>query len=407
MNCRHCNHSLSLSFIDLGVMPPANAYLGSKAEFEHESAFPLHVLVCEQCWLVQTEDFTRADELFTEDYAYLSSTSSSWVRHAEQYVEDVIERQALDQHSFVMELAANDGYLLQHVAKNSIPCLGIEPTAVAAQVARNKGIEIEECFFGREQAHLLLEKYSKADLIIANNVLAHVPAINDFVSGISTMLSSSGVVSIEFPHLLNLIKYKQFDTIYHEHFSYLSLTAVKNILGSVGLEVFQVERLSTHGGSLRVWAQHEGALKEITPSVYEVMEEEREFGISRRETYQNFAKSVDNISFSLKAFLKEAKANNKLVVAYGAAAKGNTLLNYAGVDVSDIPVVFDAASSKQGKYMPASHIPILAPDELQEYAPDYVLVLPWNIAHEIKNVVKPLVPESCKFVCVIPELSFI
>lgn len=407
MNCRHCNHSLSLSFIDLGVMPPANAYLDSQADFEYESTFPLRVLVCEQCWLVQTEDFTRADQLFTEDYAYLSSTSSSWVRHAKKYVEDVIERLALDQHSFVMELAANDGYLLQHVAKNGIPCLGIEPTAVAAQVARNRGIEIEECFFGQEQAHRLLEKYSKADLIIANNVLAHVPAINDFVSGISSMLSSSGVVSIEFPHLLNLIKYKQFDTIYHEHFSYLSLAAVKNILGSVGLEVFQVDKLSTHGGSLRVWAQHEGALQEVTPSVYEVIEEEREFGISRRETYQNFVKSVDDISFALKEFLKEAKANNKLVVAYGAAAKGNTLLNFAGVDVSDIPVVFDAADSKQGKYMPASHIPILAPDELPRYAPDYVLVLPWNIAHEIKNVVKPLVPESCKFVCAIPELSFI
>ncbi|GFD88111.1 SAM-dependent methyltransferase [Tenacibaculum sp. KUL152] len=407
MNCRHCNHSLSLSFIDLGVMPPANAYLDSQADFEYESTFPLRVLVCEQCWLVQTEDFTRADQLFTEDYAYLSSTSSSWVRHAKKYVEDVIERLALDQHSFVMELAANDGYLLQHVAKNGIPCLGIEPTAVAAQVARNKGIEIEECFFGQEQAHRLLEKYSKADLIIANNVLAHVPAINDFVSGISSMLSSSGVVSIEFPHLLNLIKYKQFDTIYHEHFSYLSLAAVKNILGSVGLEVFQVDKLSTHGGSLRVWAQHEGALQEVTPSVYEVIEEEREFGISHRETYQNFVKSVDDISFALKEFLKEAKANNKLVVAYGAAAKGNTLLNFAGVDVSDIPVVFDAADSKQGKYMPASHIPILAPDELPRYAPDYVLVLPWNIAHEIKNVVNPLVPESCKFVCAIPELSFI
>ena len=388
-------------------MPPSNAYLNSKPDFEEESALPLHVLVCEQCWLVQTEDFTRADELFTEDYAYLSSTSSSWVRHAEQYVEDVIEHQALDQSSFVVELAANDGYLLQHLVKNNIPCLGIEPTAVAAQIARTKGIEIEECFFGRDRAHVLIEKYSKADVIIANNVLAHVPDINDFVSGIAAMLSSSGVVSIEFPHLLNLIKYKQFDTIYHEHFSYLSLTAVKNILGAVGLEVFHVERLPTHGGSLRVWAQHTGAPQKATSSVYDVTEEEKKFGITHRETYQNFAKSVNDISFALKVFLKEARAKNKLVVAYGAAAKGNTLLNYAGVDVSDIPVVFDAANSKQGKYMPASHIPIASPNELQQYSPDYVLVLPWNIAHEIKSVVKPLVPETCEFVCAIPKLSFI
>lgn len=406
MKCRHCHHSLSLSFVDLGVMPPSNAYLSCESDFDKEISFPLNVLVCEKCWLVQTEDFTRADELFTDDYAYLSSTSSTWVEHANQFVDNLVENRNLTADSFVVELAANDGYLLQHVVKKGIPCLGVEPTSVAAEIARRKGVDIQECFFGLEQAKRLLGDYPKADAIIGNNVLAHVPDINDFVSGIATMLAKTGVVSFEFPHLLNLIKYKQFDTIYHEHFSYLSLTAVRNILASVGLEVFNVEKLTTHGGSLRVWAQHVSNTK-VNRSVSALVEEEQSFGICLQDTYQNFAHSVEAISQDLKVFLQEAKVKNKTIVAYGAAAKGNTLLNYAGVDVTDIPVVFDAADSKQGKFMPASHIPILPPSELQQYSPDYVLILPWNIAHEVKSVVKPLVSESCKFVTAIPELSFI
>lgn len=407
MKCRHCNHSLSLSFVDLGRMPPSNAYLACEEDFEKEVSFPLHVLVCEKCWLVQTEDFTRADELFTDDYAYLSSTSSTWVAHAEQCVAFLIESRNLNKNNFVVELAANDGYLLQHFVQRGIPCLGIEPTSVAAEIARTKGIEIQECFFGLEQAQRLSREYSKADVIIANNVLAHVPDINDFVRGIAAMLSKSGVVSLEFPHLLNLIKYKQFDTIYHEHFSYLSLTAVSNILESCGLEVFHVEKLPTHGGSLRVLAQHKGDIQQVQKSVSELVKEEENFGICIRETYLNFAKSVEAISNGLIAFLKDTRNSNKTVVAYGAAAKGNTLLNYSGIDVSDIPVVFDAADSKQGKYMPASHIPIHSPEELTQYSPDYVLILPWNIAHEIKRVVQPMVPDTCEFVCAIPELSVV
>lgn len=407
MKCRHCNHSLSLSFVDLGVMPPSNAYLSCESDFEKEASFPLKVLVCDKCWLVQTEDFTRADELFTDDYAYLSSTSSTWVEHAKQFVDELVESHGLNAESFVVELAANDGYLLQHVVRKGIPCLGIEPTSVAAEIAKSKGVDIQECFFGLEQAHRLLVDYPKANAIIGNNVLAHVPDINDFVSGIAAMLAKTGVVSLEFPHLLNLIKYKQFDTIYHEHFSYLSLTAVRNILASVGLEIFNVEKLSTHGGSLRVWAQHSGEIQKVSRNVANVLEEEQSFGMCLHETYQNFAYSVDKISQDLKAFLKRAKASHKTIVAYGAAAKGNTLLNYAGIDVSDLPVVFDAADSKQGKFMPASHIPILPPSRLEQYSPDYVLILPWNIAHEIKNVVKPLVPETCKFLTAIPELSVI
>ncbi|PRO69984.1 class I SAM-dependent methyltransferase [Alteromonas gracilis] len=407
MKCRHCNHSLSLPFVDLGSMPPSNAYLSCESDFEKEVSFPLNILVCDKCWLVQTEDFTRADELFTDDYAYLSSTSSTWVEHARLFVDELVESQNLDAESFVVELAANDGYLLQHVVRKGIPCLGIEPTSVAAEIARSKGVDIQECFFGLEQAYRLLNDYPKANAIIGNNVLAHVPDINDFVSGIATMLAKTGVVSLEFPHLLNLIKYKQFDTIYHEHFSYLSLTAVSNILASAGLEVFNVEKLSTHGGSLRVWAQHSGQIKKVNHNVLNVLEEEQHFGMGLHNTYQNFAHSVDAISQDLKAFLKKAKASHKTIVAYGAAAKGNTLLNYAGVDVSDIPVVFDAADSKQGKFMPASHIPILPPSGLKEYSPDYVLILPWNIAHEIKDVVKPLVPKTCKFITAIPELRVI
>nr|WP_269822326.1 class I SAM-dependent methyltransferase [Alteromonas sp. IB21] len=337
----------------------------------------------------------------------MSSTSSTWVEHAKQFVDELVESHGLNAESFVVELAANDGYLLQHVVRKGIPCLGIEPTSVAAEIAKSKGVDIQECFFGLEQAHRLLVDYPKANAIIGNNVLAHVPDINDFVSGIAAMLAKTGVVSLEFPHLLNLIKYKQFDTIYHEHFSYLSLTAVRNILASVGLEIFNVEKLSTHGGSLRVWAQHSGEIQKVSRNVANVLEEEQSYGMCLQETYQNFAYSVDKISQDLKAFLKKAKASHKTIVAYGAAAKGNTLLNYAGIDVSDLPVVFDAADSKQGKFMPASHIPILPPSRLEQYSPDYVLILPWNIAHEIKNVVKPLVPETCKFLTAIPELSVI
>lgn len=407
MKCRHCNHSLSLSFVDLGVMPPSNAYISCESDFQKEASLPLNILVCDKCWLVQTEDFTRADELFTDDYAYLSSTSSSWVEHAKQFVEDLVENRNLNAESFVLELAANDGYLLQHVVEKGIPCLGIEPTSVAAEIAKSKGIEIQECFFGLEQANRLLVDYPKADAIIGNNVLAHVPDINDFVSGIATMLAKTGVVSLEFPHLLNLIKFKQFDTIYHEHFSYLSLIAVSNVLASAGLEVINVEKLPTHGGSLRVWAQHSDHSLKVSQNVFDVLEEEREFGMCLHETYQNFTLSVDVISQDLKAFLQTVKESNKTIVAYGAAAKGNTLLNYAGIDVSDIPVVFDAADSKQGKFMPASHIPILPPSELKRFSPDYVLILPWNIAPEIIAVVKPQVPETCKFVTAIPELSII
>lgn len=407
MKCRHCNHSLSLSFVDLGVMPPSNAYLSCESEFQRETSYPLNILVCDKCWLVQTEDFTKADELFTDDYAYLSSTSSSWVKHAKEFVEGLVESRSLNAESFVVELAANDGYLLQHVVKQGIPCLGIEPTSVAAEIAKSKGIEIQECFFGLEQANRLLDDYPKADAIIGNNVLAHVPDINDFVSGIATMLAETGVVSLEFPHLLNLIKFKQFDTIYHEHFSYLSLTAVSNILASAGLDIINVEKLTTHGGSLRVWAQRSNHSFKVSQNVFDVLEEEREFGMCLHETYQNFRNSVDVISQDLKGFLQSVKTNKKTIVAYGAAAKGNTLLNYAGINALDIPVVFDAADSKQGKFMPASHIPILPPSELKRFSPDYVLILPWNIAPEIIALVKPQVSETCKFVTAIPELSIV
>ena len=390
-------------------MPPSNAYITNRQDFEKEVVYPLKVLVCDQCWLVQTEDYTRADELFTKDYAYFSSTSLSWVEHARIFVENLVKRQKLGEQSFVVELAANDGYLLQYILNRNIPCLGVEPTTAVATVAREKGINIEECFFGFSQAKKLLDKYPKADVIIANNVLAHVPDINDFVAGIEAMLSDAGIVSIEFPHLLNLIKCKQFDTIYHEHFSYLSLVAVKSILGDVGLEIIDVEKLSTHGGSLRIWAKKLDGVNfgSVSESVKTVIEEEEAFGLLSKGVYQQFPRDVEVISDELITFLTNAKEQGKRIVAYGAAAKGNTLLNYAGIGTEIVDAVFDAAESKQGKWLPGSHIPILSPDKLNEFAPDVVLILPWNIADEIVSVLDEKLPEKCEFIVAVPQIKTI
>ncbi|WP_346993500.1 class I SAM-dependent methyltransferase [Alteromonas gracilis] len=347
--------------------------------------------------------------MFTKDYAYFSSTSLSWVEHARIFVENLVKRQKLGEQSFVVELAANDGYLLQYISNRNIPCLGVEPTTAVATVAREKGINIEECFFGFSQAKKLLDKYPKADVIIANNVLAHVPDINDFVAGIETMLADAGIVSIEFPHLLNLIKCKQFDTIYHEHFSYLSLVAVKSILGDVGLEIIDVEKLSTHGGSLRVWAKKLDGVNfgSVSENVKTVIEEEEAFGLLSKAVYQQFPRDVEVISGELIKFLTNAKEQGKRIVAYGAAAKGNTLLNYAGIGTEIVDAVFDAAQSKQGKWLPGSHIPILSPDKLNEFAPDVVLILPWNIADEIVSVLDDKLPEKCEFIVAVPQIKTI
>lgn len=407
MKCRHCQQHLTLPLVDLGMMPPSNAYLSSEKQFTDEVSYPLKVWVCQQCWLVQTEDFTRAEELFTEDYAYFSSTSTSWLEHAKSYVQQVIKRRQLGANSFVVEIASNDGYLLRNFVAAGIPCLGVEPTLATAQAARDLGIEVVSDFFGVGLAEQLKLQYRAADLIIANNVLAHVPDINDFVAGVSHLLAPEGGCSFEFPHVLNLLKYHQFDTIYHEHYSYLSLHSVLSVALRAGLRVWKVETLTTHGGSLRVWVCAKASTIVSEQSVQDMLLLEAEFGLNAAPVYQHFQAQVDRIAQSLKLFLQQAKVQNKQVVAYGAAAKGNTLLNYCGVQVEDLPVVFDAAKSKQGKFLPGSHIPILSPEQLTNYHPHYVLILPWNIREEIQQQLSGQLPEDCRFVTLIPELSIV
>ncbi|MBU1312324.1 MAG: class I SAM-dependent methyltransferase [Gammaproteobacteria bacterium] len=407
MNCRHCQHELTLRLVDLGVMPPSNAYLSAKSDFALEQKYPLKVWVCQHCWLVQTEDFTRADELFTADYAYFSSTSVSWLDHAKQFALQSIDELQLDKSSFVVELASNDGYLLKNYLAAGIPCLGIEPTAATASAARALGIEVVSAFFGQQLAAELTTQHPKANLIIANNVLAHVPDINDFAAGIALLLADEGSVSVEFPHLMNLLSLCQFDTIYHEHYSYLSLHSAQQIFSSVGLKVYNVEKLSTHGGSLRLWLCHARHSQQIQTMVADILQVEKEAGLLSAAAYSGFQDKVDSISQTLRSFLAQCEQQGSKVVAYGAAAKGNTLLNYAGISHLQIPVVADAALSKQGKYLPGSHIPIVPPAALSEFKPDYVIVLPWNIRQEIISQLENVLGNQTRYVTMIPELSIL
>lgn len=384
MDCRHCRTELNQVFVDLATSPPSNAYLQSADAAERE--YPLRVLVCHTCWLVQTEDFAAADELFEDDYAYFSSFSTSWLQHAERYVAAMVDRYGLGEQSMVVEVAANDGYLLQYVQKRNIPCLGIEPTDSTARAARDKGIDIVGEFFGVDLARRLVADGHQADLTAANNVLAHVPDINDFVAGFSLILKPHGVSTFEFPHLLPLIDECLFDTIYHEHYSYLSLTAVERVFAANGLTVFDVEELSTHGGSLRVHAQRtDTGTHPVGDAVIELLDREAKAGVTDPSYYEGFQARVDAIAAGLVGFLDRAEADNRTVAAYGAAAKGNTLLNYAGVTAERIEFVVDANPHKQGQFMPGSRIPIVDESTLKERRPDFVLVLPWNLATEISN----------------------
>ena len=377
--CRHCGSPLVHEVIDLGHQPPSNAYLTTEQLALPEITYPLKVFVCTNCWLMQLPAHAAADQLFTPDYAYFSSTSSSWCAHAKAFVTKAIDRLGLDQTSHVVELASNDGYLLQYVKQEGIPCLGIEPTHATAEAARAKGIETLEEFFRID----LAEKLAKADLIVANNVLAHVPDINDFVEGIACLLKPEGQASIEFPHLLNLLQGNQFDTIYHEHYSYISLKAVQRIVQAAGLQVVDVEQLPTHGGSLRIWLAHQGKV-EVADSVAHVVSMEDAAGLETREAYVGFQQRAEAAKFDLLKFLLTAKQKGQRVVGYGAAAKGNTLLNYAGVRTDLLPLVADQALSKQGKYLPGSHIPIVSPNFLDDFKDDLVIVFPWNLIEEIK-----------------------
>lgn len=406
MKCRHCHSELKLTLIDLGSAPPSNAYLTEETLHKPEKWYPLRVLVCEQCWLVQTEDFAQADDLFDADYAYFSAFSSSWLAHIERYVQEMTQRFLLNEQSHVVEVAANDGYLLQYVKARGIPCTGIEPTASTASAARKKGIDIIEEFFGVNLANQLVAKGLQADLTVANNVLAHVPDINDFVAGFSLMLKANGVATFEFPHLLNLIELNQFDTIYHEHFSYLSLTAVQHIFVANGLTIFDVQELPTHGGSLRVFAQRtDTGTQVINDSVTLMLQREECAGMHTTEYYTGFQACAEKVKDDFLTFLIEAKRQGKTVAAYGAAAKGNTLMNFAGIRPDLIRFVVDKNPAKQGKFMPGSRIPVVGENIICEYEPHYVCILPWNLKGEIMHQLEYIREWGGIFVTAVPVLS--
>jgi hypothetical protein len=385
MKCRHCKNMLIHTFLDLGYAPPSNAYLTAEALNQPETYFPLKVKVCHRCWLVQTEDHATASTLFTAEYAYFSSTSSGWVEHAERYAKKIIKDMALGAHSLVIEVASNDGYLLKNFVAAGIPCLGIEPTDSTAYAAEKLRIPVLRGFFGEALGKRLASEGKQADLIAGNNVYAHVPDINDFTRGLKAALKSDGTITLEFPHLMQLIEHTQFDTVYHEHFSYLSLHTVSCIFEATGLRIWHVEELSTHGGSLRVFGCHADNFRETLGSVAKLLQEETNRGLQTLQTYLSFQPRADKIKNDLLAFLIEQKRKCKRVAAYGAAAKGNTLLNYAGVKPDLLPFVCDAALAKQNKWMPGSHIPILPPNESLYHDLDYVLILPWNIAFEVQQ----------------------
>lgn len=405
MRCRHCNSELSLPLIDLGSAPPSNAYLTTASLHAPEKWFPLRVLVCRECWLAQTEDMTGVEELFDAEYAYFSSYSTTWLQHAERYVADMQARFSLNETSHVVEIAANDGYLLQFVMARNIPCTGVEPTASTATVARAKGISIVEDFFGTRLAKELVSEGKQADLATANNVLAHVPDINDFVAGVALLLKPHGVATFEFPHLMRLVDENQFDTIYHEHYSYLSLTAVQRIFAANGLTVFDVGKLPTHGGSLRVFSQRSDTGQEpCSHEVSALLQLEAQTGMLSAGYYAGFQANADKLKNEFHAFLLEAWGHGKTVAAYGAAAKGNTLLNYAGIRSDLISFIVDRNPAKQGKYMPGSRIPIVAEERLREKRPDYIVILPWNIKAEIMTQLTYIKAWGGKCVTAVPEL---
>jgi hypothetical protein len=407
MKCRHCGAQLTHSFLDLGFAPPSNAYLTQADLSKPEKYYPLKIKVCDQCWLVQTEDYAQADELFSPEYAYFSSTSSSWLAHSKRYAEKMTHELGLNAQSLVIEVASNDGYLLKNFVAAGIPCLGIEPTNSTAAAAEQLGIPVLKEFFGEALGLRLAANDQQADLIAGNNVFAHVPDINDFTRGLKTALKPRGTITLEFPHLMRLIQHAQFDTVYHEHFSYLSLQTVNRIFAAAGLRVWAVEELPTHGGSLRVYGCQQDDPRSTQADVSIILQAEIQHGLQDLETYLKFQPRAEKIKDDLLSFLIEQKRLGKKVVAYGAAAKGNTLLNYAGVKADMVEFVCDAAQAKQGKFMPGSHIPILHPREMLNRAFDYVLILPWNIAPEVVQQNTALKTKGVSFVTAVPELSFL
>lgn len=406
MNCRHCGADVTLPFVDLGSAPPSNAFLSEQALRAPEKWYPLRVLVCTACWLVQTDDFADRAELFSPDYAYFSSYSTTWLEHAKRFVEAMVDRFCLGARSHVVEVASNDGYLLQYVKGRGIPCLGIEPTASTARAARQKGIDVVEEFFGMALAERLVATGQAADLAIANNVLAHVPDINGFVAAIARLLKADGVATFEFPHLLKLLHNCQFDTIYHEHFSYLSLTSTLAVFERGGLSAFDVEELPTHGGSLRVYAQRtDTGKRETSARVAALKALESSAGLTSRNVYAGFQAKADRVKNDFLAFLIDAKREGKTIAAYGAAAKGNTLLNYAGVRPDLVRFVADRNPAKQGMYMPGSHIPIVDEQRLRRDKPDFVVILPWNLKAEVTEQLQYVTSWGGRFVTAVSQLE--
>jgi SAM-dependent methyltransferase len=405
VKCRHCASVLDHTFLDLGFAPPSNAYLTSDDLRRPEKYYPLKIRVCDTCWLVQTEDYAGAEELFSPDYAYFSSTSTGWLAHASAYVNDITHKLQLTRDNLVIEIACNDGYLLRNFVAAGIPCLGIEPTASTAAAAERHSIPVLREFFGEALARTLAADGKQADLIIGNNVYAHVPDINDFTRGMKTALKPRGTITLEFPHLMRLLEHTQFDTIYHEHFSYLSLGTAARIFKSAGLRIFDVEELSTHGGSLRIYGCHAEDDRASTEAVAAMLAEEARRGLQTLDVYRDFQAKADRLKDDLLAFLLQQKRAGAAVAAYGAAAKGNTLLNYAGVKPDLLPFVCDTAAAKQGKFLPGSHIPILPPARLAERRPDFLLILPWNIAPEIMQQNNACSRLGTKFVTAIPRLT--
>jgi SAM-dependent methyltransferase len=406
-HCRACGAPLAHTFADLGLSPVSNAFVKPEDVARGEMFYPLHALVCDQCWLVQLSEVSRAESHFHDDYVYFSSFSSSWLEHARRYVEAMIPRFGLNAASRVVEIASNDGYLLQYFVKAGIPCLGVEPTANTAAAARKLGVESRELFFGRDTAKQLAAEARKVDLLLGNNVLAHVPDINDFVGGMPLLLHPEGVITLEFPHLLNLVAQNQFDTLYHEHYSYLSLTALLPIFRRAGLRFFDVEHLPTHGGSLRVYACHENAAHAASSAVKDCLAQEHAAGLTRLQTYAAFGEKVRETKRALLEFLIAAKRDGRRIAAYGAAAKGNTLLNYCGVGADFIDYVVDKNPVKQGRLLPGIRIPVRAPEVVFETRPDYLLILPWNIKDEVTQQMAGIREWGGRFVVPIPAVEVI
>ncbi len=391
-------------FVDLGAAPPSNAFLTAAQLGQPETHFPLKVFTCPECFLVQVDEVQHHAALFSPDYAYFSSYSASWLAHAKRYVDAAVPLLGLNRQSLVMEVASNDGYLLQYMLQAGVPSVGVEPTQSTAAVARQRGIDSIGEFFGRDFALRFVRQRRLVDLLVANNVLAHVPDINDFVAGIAEVLAPTGAASIEFPHLLQLVRHGQFDTIYHEHFSYLSLHTVQRIARGAELVVWDVEELPTHGGSLRVWLQHASHPRSATERVHALLATEREAGMLQLSFYEGFQRRCEAIKDALVSFLIEQKQAGRSVAAYGAAAKGNTLLNYAGVRPDLLPYVVDASPHKQGRFLPGSRIPVLSPEHLLERRPRFILILPWNLREEITTQLAPAREWGAQFVTAVPNL---